>query len=333
MSKFGVLQGVPSVRTYSYDAVCGSANTELPESYILPEHRRPKVSNQGEVGACAAFAIVGILNVFNMIEQVEDAELRDMLTDALVSCLTEHELSEGFFYGYNRSENANYAGMYVEKALDYARETGSVPKVLFDELYEMPEMRSRLMANKNIDKLAEIAKKYRLKGYVGFLRGEKQEIKQAIYENQIPILGVSNSYFGEAHAIMIVGWDKDGFIIQNSWGEDWGEKGLKTVPLTAINYAFMLIDEVLELKFKDVKDSDWYCKAVRECVFNGYMNGMGEDTFAPEGYLTRAQAAQLIVNVQKKNDDINKILSGQISELREELSNLIKWAYTKGYKD
>ncbi len=28
------------------------------------------------------------------------------------------------------------------------------------------------------------------------------------------------------HAIAIVGYDKDGFIIRNSWGTDWGDKGL-----------------------------------------------------------------------------------------------------------
>ncbi|HOA06363.1 MAG TPA: C1 family peptidase, partial [Spirochaetota bacterium] len=29
------------------------------------------------------------------------------------------------------------------------------------------------------------------------------------------------------HAIVIVGWDdsKKSFLIKNSWGEDWGEKG------------------------------------------------------------------------------------------------------------
>ena len=316
MSKFGVIPGIPSVRTYTYDAVCGAASTELPESYILPESRRPKVSDQGNVGACAAFATVGILNVLNSIE-----------LDEMV------ELSEGFFYGMNRSPEANYSGMYVEKALEYARKTGSVPKVLFDELYEMPEMRDKLMANKNIEKLVEISKKYRLKGYVGFLRGEKTEIKQAIYENQIPILGVSNSYFGEAHAIMIVGWDKNGFIIQNSWGENWGKKGIKTIPLTAINYAFMLIDEVLELKFKDVAKDAWYYKPIKECLFNGYMNGMSEEVFSPETPLTRAQAAQLIVNVQKKNDDINQIMLGQISQLREELKKVKEWAYANGYKE
>jgi hypothetical protein len=168
---------------------------------------------------------------------------------------------------------------------------------------------------------------------VGFLRGEKKEIKRAIYENQCPILGIANKYFGEPHAVMIVGWDKDGFIIQNSWGEEWGNKGLKTIALEYINYAFLLLDEVLELKFKDVPSDAWYYNAIRECVFNGYMNGMSEDTFAPDAPLTRAQYAQGTVNTQKKNDAVIQILAGQNAELRSELTKLKQWAYKNGYKD
>ena len=32
------------------------------------------------------------------------------------------------------------------------------------------------------------------------------------------------------HGVAIIGWDDKGFIIQNSWGEDWGKRGLTTLP-------------------------------------------------------------------------------------------------------
>jgi hypothetical protein len=291
------------------------------------------VGNQGEVGACAAFAIVGIMNVFHLIEMLADVLAEEEIDRIIDVWLEKHQLSEGFFYGYNRSPEAKYSGMYVEKALDFARITGSVPKVLFDELYEMPEMRERILKNKSLNSLIEEAKKYRIKGYVGFLRGEKEEIKRAIYDYKYPILGVSNSYFGESHAIMIIGWDENGFIIQNSWGEDWGNKGTKTIPLSAINYAFLLLDEVLELKFKDVSRGAWYYKAVKNCVFTGIMNGMSEDTFAPDAGLTRAQFAQAMMNKQEIDDNVNKIKADQDAQTRELLDKIVKWAYTKGFKE
>ena len=299
---FGVLNEVPSVRTYEYGAVYGNADADLPKSFILPDARLPKVGDQGSIGACVAFAIAGILSAFHQAEFDEKTEF-----------------SEGFIYGYNRDDVSRYCGMYPQKTLDYMMKRGSVPKKYYNKLYEMPKMRDVLLEDDNIDTLAGIAEKYRIKGYAGFLKGEKTEIKQAIYDNMCPILGVSDKYFGGPHAIMIVGWDEDGFIIQNSWGEDWGSKGRKTIPLTAINYAFLLSDEVFELNFDDVKKDAWYYDAVREVCFNGFMKGISDKSFAPDEYITRAQAAQLIVNVQKKNDEIIKILTDQIEELREEI--------------
>lgn len=37
------------------------------------------------------------------------------------------------------------------------------------------------------------------------------------------------------HAIALVGWNKDGFIIRNSWGDDWGDYGYTTIPYSDFN--------------------------------------------------------------------------------------------------
>ena len=44
-------------------------------------------------------------------------------------------------------------------------------------------------------------------------------------------------YLG-GHAIAIVGWDEEGFIIRNSWGTSYGEKGYATIPYKEINNFF-----------------------------------------------------------------------------------------------
>lgn len=38
------------------------------------------------------------------------------------------------------------------------------------------------------------------------------------------------------HAVILTGWDKDGFVLQNSWGTGWGRLGLNTFPLEDWRY-------------------------------------------------------------------------------------------------
>ena len=68
-------------------------------------------------------------------------------------------------------------------------------------------------------------------------------LKYAIYLNGpcVGALPVYNTYINKfwdeyrgeyqgGHAIAIIGWDDDGFIIRNSWGTSYGEKGYATIP-------------------------------------------------------------------------------------------------------
>lgn len=280
---YGVAEDAPSVRLYSYDAI--AKGTEYPESYVLPDELLPTIKNQGNIGACCGCAAASILEVLNQLE-----------TDEKV------EFSEGYIYGHNRT--AVYQGMNPQSLVEIMKTYGSVPKEYFNRLYEQPEMTDNINNDPNKDKLEEIAKKYRINSYVGFLKGNKEDMKKAIYEYKLPLFAVSNYYFRESHAIMVIGYTKDSFIIQNSWGESWKDGGRGEVPLSAINYAYLLLDEVFDINFKDVPKDAWYYKAVKECVFNGFMKGTSEDTFEPNAPLTRAQAAQLVVNLAKKIDEI-----------------------------
>lgn len=49
--------------------------------------------------------------------------------------------------------------------------------------------------------------------------------------------------------------------------------------------------------FSDVEAGKWYTRYVNAAYDNGLISGKGEGIFDPEGYLTRAEAATLLVNV------------------------------------
>lgn len=283
--KYGANISAPSPRVYTYEAVGGA---ELPKAFTVTD--LPKVKNQGSVNSCCACAASEIMEVLNGRE------------------FDNHtEFSEGYIYGRCRSESGKYEGMYPDLLVEELRKKGSVPTTLFNKSFEMPEMQEILKTHKSIAKLDGIAEKYRIKGYVAFLGKKYDEMKEALYVHDVPLLAISRNYFGGSHAVIIIGYTESGFIIQNSWGEKWGNKGRKVIPLGAIDYAYLLIDEVFNLNFKDVKETDWFYKAVKDCVFGGLMKGRSEDVFDPGAPLTRAEAAQLMSNFAKKIDEISKI--------------------------
>lgn len=291
--KFGVNKSVPSPRTYLYEYTVKRpvGKIQIPDEFIISE--LPKVKNQGSVNSCCACAAAEILEILNLREFGEHAIF-----------------SEGYIYGRCRSPQGKYKGMYPDLLVEELRKKGSVPTTIYNKCYEMPEMQELLNNNPHISKLDELAEKYRLKAYVAFLGKKYAEMKEALYTHDTPLFAVCEDYFRESHAIIIVGFTKNGFIIQNSWGEKWGNKGRKEIPFDAIDYAYLFIDEVFELNFKDVKESDWFYKAVKDCVFGGLMKGRSEDVFDPGAPCTRAEMAQFGVNLLKKIEEIQKIKEG-----------------------
>ena len=285
MYMYGVNKSYPSVRTYLYQPV---GSIDIPSEYTVTQ--LPKVKNQGSVNSCCACAAAEILEILNLREFGEHAVF-----------------SVGYIYGRCRSPQGKYKGMYPDLLVEELRKKGSVPTTIYNKCYEMPEMQELLNNNPNISKLDELAEKYRLKAYVAFLGKKYSEMKEALYVYDTPLFAVCEDYFKESHAIIIVGYTKNGFIIQNSWGEKWGNKGRKEIPFDAVDYAYLFIDEVFELKFKDVKETDWFYKAVKEAVFGGIMKGRSEDTFDPTTPPTRAELAQFGVNILKKIEEIQKI--------------------------
>lgn len=287
----GLLMRKPKLRSFQASTVLGAADTELPETFCLPDERVPDVRDQGNVGACVAFAITNIMQICEWVENHG-----------------KKRFSAGYVYGKCREEPG--WGMYVDEALDYLIKLGSCPEKDFNVLVENPEMFHLVQYRTDLDEKAE---PYKIKAYVHIpawadKKRRYRELKQALYEYRIPILAVCPSYFGESHAVCIIGWNekKQTFRVVNSWGTEWKEDGIGDIPYKAVEEGYILLDDKNSEKlmpFKDVPEDEWYYKAIKYMYSAGLMQGTSADTFEPERAMTRAEFAQALYNLCKKLDE------------------------------
>ena len=302
--KTGVrLEAVPT-RLYDYEVVCGST-----EGYTYPKvfeiDRSATVKNQHDISACAAFAYATILeHIFNK------------------------RMSEGFIYATLRAESDKQPGMFVTRLLDLAVKIGAVPLSAFGVLLEMPEVREFL---KKFPELLNVALPFRIKGFAGInhanLEKRHQAVQHALTHNltaegkHIPLLAVSETYFGEPHAIVLRGWNDETkkYIIQNSWGTEWGDGGYAEVPHKAIDAIYVIYPEDIVLPFKDVSDKDWFFKDVKNAFFTGLIKGTTDTTFEPNKPVTRAESAAMLNRHAKKDDDEHERIWRAINEIKDML--------------
>lgn len=81
------------------------------------------------------------------------------------------------------------------------------------------------------------------------------------------------------------------------------------------------------LGFKDVTNDKWYWEAVNYVTMNEIMTGYPDNTFRPDGYVTRAQLAQVSMIIDVRNQDsknsIGDILNSAMSTVTIETDQII----------
>ena len=213
-----------------------------------PEEKFPKsfeltlgpVKNQYAIGSCVAHAIAETIEFHNSLQGNNDA------------------MSVGYIYGNRRGSAHLKSGMIVRDALKNACSYGDIALVDFPENEEVPGIIAKF--EERVDGMFEEATLSHFEKY--YRVSSEEEIKTAIMSDG-PVIFAMNWYDdfhvnasgilestykkenrGGGHCMVIYGWNQRGWLIRNSWGKYWGERGNATLPYEApINEAWGIADD------------------------------------------------------------------------------------------
>ena len=189
----------------------------LPNEFKV-EHS--SIKNQGSVGSCVAHSVTEVL------EQLQNNEMK---------------YSTAWIYGYRPLGYYQGMGMQTSQALKTTKNVGCIKYEDCIGNFEMPIAKEFVSAR--LDEYKELASKDRTTSYAKLRT--LQEIKEAIYKTGKPVivcimcdnLKLDKDYIAQlpknakgGHAVVCYGWNETGLLIQNSWGEKWGNKGCFILP-------------------------------------------------------------------------------------------------------
>lgn len=239
--KLGALRDKPDERDYIYSPACATP-IKYPENFQL---HQVKIKNQGSVNSCVAHSIATIKE----IQEYYD-------TNATL------EFSVGWIYGYRVGSQYKGQGMYPREALNNLVKYGDVEWKYFPENLEINEVLP--LINKRKSQCLQKAKPYRCIAYARVT--STNDVKNCLYNSKSPVLiscNIFDSFYKTGkngivslkrdtdrgnHAMVIVGWKKinngEYWIVQNSWGKEWGDNGYCYIHVRAniINDMYAITD-------------------------------------------------------------------------------------------
>jgi len=179
----------------------------------LVDHRKDLLSirDQGEQGSCVAMAG----SCMKEWQEKKDYGLIEHMSPQFI---------------YNNRENQDSEGMFLRDLLKILQKIGCVLEKEYP--YGLVEKKELIY-----DHLFDMAKHHKIDNYVSI--DSIDELKRAIFVNGPCIIAFpvynftkefwkkqveSQSFLG-GHAVAVVGYNKEGFIIRNSWSKHWGFDG------------------------------------------------------------------------------------------------------------
>jgi C1A family cysteine protease len=205
--KFDLQRSPNDPRDYMLESVYPD-DVKLPEIWDL-RNNMLSIRDQGNQGTCSAQTVAAIKEW----EELVDVEFKQHMSPQFI---------------YNLRANTQIPGMYPRNTMEILFKIGIVPEINYP-----------YGSNDHItDELYKIAEKYKIQGYAQV--NTIDSLKKALFANgpcfiAFPVYDPQNMHFWKpnfvgqqaigGHAVTIVGYRKNDFIIRNSWSAEWGELG------------------------------------------------------------------------------------------------------------
>jgi hypothetical protein len=196
-------------RDYILEAIKPIENETIP---LIVDYRKelPPVRDQGSQGTCSAQTA----SCIKEWHERKDIDFKDYMSPQFI---------------YNNRSNSG-EGMYPRDTMQILQKLGSVPEESYP--YGTIETSADIAED-----LIDEASNFQISSYASV--NTVEGLKKALATNGPCYISFPVYHYGEwfwkpvdgsrrllgGHAVAVVGYDKKGFFIRNSWGESWGDEG------------------------------------------------------------------------------------------------------------
>lgn len=212
--------------------------------YICNVKKSPKDYRDYIVKSNSFLIIPETFDMRNELQPIRDQGKQGSCYAQSTACMKEYQekkdngfdeyLSPQFFYNNrpNKYDNndVNDDGMFGRDVMKLLKEIGICRESNYP--YGLIESRDKIS-----NEIYEEAKEYIIKSYAKVTK--KKILKECLLSNgpcliSFPVYNYGTEFWKKTskgqkhnggHAVVIVGYTKDGFIIRNSWGTKWGDDG------------------------------------------------------------------------------------------------------------
>lgn len=215
----GLIKGIRDTRDYEYKP------TGISLSSIDLRDKFPVVTNQGAYNSCTANAVCALMDYYLVHKKKFPWDI--------------YNCSEAFLWYYSRkSEGVNdiNSGVVLRNVFKTILDKGFVPQDLWDfdkgyktEPYDRVQI-AGLMYKLYLKQLPSYQRLYTINDIKNALSNEYPVVfgypvtKEFMNLKTENVDSINGTIIGN-HAMIIVGYNSDGFIVRNSWGNNWGNNG------------------------------------------------------------------------------------------------------------